>query len=205
MFPVTRQVLSSEQRLALMSPALLDEIADRDDPYDALLADAYARAPTAGFFARVSFAEARTYMHDVLLRDTDQMSMAHALEVRVPFLDHRLVQYVTSVPDSVKRSNGVPKKLLLDSLPDLVPAEVAHRPKQGFTLPFDVWMRGALRPFCEAHLGPDSLVANGLMRADTLGQLWESFLACRRDVSWSRVWVIPVLDAWLQQVGGLVQ
>ena len=65
------------------------DVADRADPYDRLLADALTRTRrTAALFARISFAEARTYMHDVLLRDTDQMSMAHGLEVRVPLLDH---------------------------------------------------------------------------------------------------------------------
>ena len=78
MFPLMRQVLSLEQRLALVDDHLLADIADRSDPYDRFLADAFAQAPASSLFARISFAEARTYMHDVLLRDTDQMSMAHS-------------------------------------------------------------------------------------------------------------------------------
>ncbi len=106
MFPLTRQLLSVEQRLALVEPGILERIPDRADPYDRLLAEAYASVPSADLFAQISFAEARTYMHDVLLRDTDQMSMAHALEVRVPLLDHHLVDFVTGLPDRLKESNG---------------------------------------------------------------------------------------------------
>jgi len=69
------------------------------------------------------------------------MSMAHALEVRVPLLDHPLAEYVAGLPDSVKQANGVPKRLLVESLDGLLPAEIVNRPKQGFTLPFDPWMR----------------------------------------------------------------
>jgi asparagine synthase (glutamine-hydrolysing) len=197
MFPLTRRVLSTEQRLSLLSDDVLNEVNDRRDPYDELLAGAYAQAPDAGFFAQVSFAEARTYMHDVLLRDTDQMSMASALEVRVPLLDHLLVDYVTSLPDAHKQSNGTPKRLLVEALGGLLPDDIVHRPKQGFTLPFDVWMRGALQPFCAKHLGRESVIGRRIMRADQVGRLWQSFLAGGRDVSWSRLWTLVVLDVWL--------
>jgi asparagine synthase (glutamine-hydrolysing) len=198
MFPLTRQLLSTEQRLALVEPALLERIEDKRDPYDALLAGAYADAPEAGLFAQISFAEARTYMHDVLLRDTDQMSMAHALEVRVPLLDHQLVDLVSSLPDSIKQGSGeTPKPLLVESLNGLLPDSIVHRPKQGFTLPFDPWMRGPLRAFCEHRLGDAGLTGRGLMNATTLQRLWQSFLAGRKDVSWSRLWALVVLDSWL--------
>jgi asparagine synthase (glutamine-hydrolysing) len=199
MFPLTRRVLSTEQRLALLSDDVLARIGEHRDPYDELLADAYALAPHAGFFARVSFAEARTYMHDVLLRDTDQMSMAHALEIRVPLLDHRLVEYVTSLPDEQKQANGTPKRLLVESLDGLLPADIVHRPKQGFTLPFAPWMRGALRPLCEEHLGERGLTGRGLVRPAEMRRLWKSFLDGSSDVSWSRLWTLVVLDAWLQE------
>jgi asparagine synthase (glutamine-hydrolysing) len=197
MFPLLRRVLSTEQRRALMSEALLEQIADRDDPYVGLLARAYQQAPDAGVFARVSFAEARTYMHDVLLRDTDQMSMAHGLEVRVPLLDHQLVEYVVGLPDDYKRANGTPKRLLVESLDGLLPDSVVHRPKQGFTLPFDVWMRGRLRPFCESHLGRGSIIQS-FLRTDTVDRMWKSFLGRGPEMSWSRIWLLVVLDAWLE-------
>jgi asparagine synthase (glutamine-hydrolysing) len=197
MFPLTRQVLSVGQRTALLDEALLGHVIDRTDPYEAVLAEAFAGAPASTLFGRISFAEARTYMHDVLLRDTDQMSMAHGLEVRVPLLDHRVVDYVMSVPDADKQSRDVPKALLVESLDGLLPADIVQRPKQGFTLPFDPWMRGALRPLCEERLGDRGLAGRGLFRATAIQELWQSFLAGGRDVSWSRLWILVVLDAWL--------
>jgi asparagine synthase (glutamine-hydrolysing) len=202
MFPLTRQVLSREQRRALFDDRLAST-ADTADPYDRLLAAAFEADPGAGLFGRVSFAEARTYLHDVLLRDTDQMSMAHALEVRVPFLDHTLAEYVAALPDAVKQSNGVPKRLLVESLDGLLPGAIVNRPKQGFTLPFDPWMRGALRPFCEERLGDRGLAGRGLFRPSEVQRLWKSFLSGGKDVSWSRIWVLVVLDAWLDRNGDL--
>jgi asparagine synthase (glutamine-hydrolysing) len=197
MFPLMRQLLSPEQRVALLEPSLLDGIADRGDPYTRLLDDGYKRAPAAGLFAQISFAEARTYMHDVLLRDTDQMSMAHALEVRVPLLDHALVDLVTSLPDAVKQSDGsLPKPLLVESLGGLLPESIVRRPKQGFTLPFDPWMRGPLRELCETRLGDHGLGGRGLVKPAALQQLWQSFMERSRAVSWSRLWALVVLDAW---------
>src|SRR4030095_15496136 len=118
----------------------------------------------AEMLSLISYAEGRTYMHDVLLRDTDQMSMAHALEVRPPLLDHQLVELVTSLPDSVKRPGGAsPKPLLVESLDGLLPESIVNRPKQGFALPFDPWMRGPLRPLCEERLGDHGLAGRGVM------------------------------------------
>ncbi len=201
MFPLMRQLLSEPQRLALVAPALMAHIADRRDPYDRLLADSFAQAPGASTFARISFAEARTYMHDVLLRDTDQMSMAHALEVRVPLLDHVLVDLVTALPDQVKQPNGdgTPKRLLVESLGGLLPDSIVKRPKMGFALPFDAWMRGPMRAFCEERLGERGLAGRGLVNATELARLWQTFLAGGTEVSWSRLWALVVLDAWLDQ------
>jgi asparagine synthase (glutamine-hydrolysing) len=163
------------------------------------LADAYAGQTGLGFFAAVSYAEARTYMHDVLLRDTDQMSMAHALEVRVPLLDHVLVEYVMGLPDHCKLNGGTPKALLVESLTGLLPPETVHRPKQGFTLPFAVWMRGALKEFCAARLSRERIGDRGLFDPAEVQRLWQAFLKGSRQVSWSRLWVLVVLEEWLER------
>jgi asparagine synthase (glutamine-hydrolysing) len=197
LFPLLRQVLSTPQRRALFTELWLQRLGEVQDPYVRLLQEAYARATWVGLLGRISYAEGRTYMHDVLLRDTDQMSMAHALEVRVPLLDHTLVEYLMGLPDAYKRSNGTPKRLLVESLEGLLPDEIVYRPKQGFTLPFELWMRGALRRFCEERLSPERLGAWGFFQPDQVQELWQAFLAGRREVSWSRLWVLVVLEEWL--------
>jgi asparagine synthase (glutamine-hydrolysing) len=198
MFPLTRQLLSVEQRRALINGALADGI-DETDPYHGLLVDAYHAAPQAGVLAQISFAEARTYMHDVLLRDTDQMSMAHSLEVRVPLLDHVLVDHVMGLPDAIKQPNGVPKRLLVESLSGLLPDTIVRKPKQGFTLPFDPWMRGPLRAFCDERLGERGLAGREFLSPAEIRRMWQSFLDEGRDVSWSRLWALVVLDTWLER------
>jgi asparagine synthase (glutamine-hydrolysing) len=201
MFPLTRQVLSVEQRLAMLEQQPLGAVADRSDPYDRLLAGAFDASPDADLFAQVSFAETRTYMHDVLLRDTDQMSMAHALEVRVPLLDHLMAEYVVALPDAFKASDGTPKRLLVESLEGLLPPAIVHRPKQGFTLPFEPWMRGAMRSFCDERLGASGLSGRRFFRAGVVERLWGSFLNRGKDVTWSRLWLLVVLEEWLERNG----
>lgn len=199
MYPVTRQVLSLSQRQSLFNKRWHQLNDNWRDPYAALLQTAFQGAKETDFLTQISYAEARTYMHDVLLRDSDQMSMAHALEVRVPLLDHKLVEFLMSVPDKFKRPDGTPKSLLVASLGNLLPADVVHRQKQGFTLPFADWMRGDLRKFCEDRLAPQRIAGRGIFDAREVGRLWKSFLDGSPEVSWSRLWVLVVLEEWLEQ------
>ena len=92
-------------------------------------------------FAAVSCMEANSYLVNTLLRDTDSMSMAHSLEVRVPFLDHPLVEFVTGLPQKAKLRKGIPKALLVSALEDILPDEVVRQTKRGFTFPWAEWLR----------------------------------------------------------------
>ncbi len=202
LYPVMRRVLSSSQRQTLLTDAWSEALTGHTDPYVHLLERAYRGSPRAGVLSSISYAESRTYMHDVLLRDTDQMSMAHGLEVRVPLLDHLLVEYVMGLSDAHKRPRGaLNKRLLVESLDGLLPADVINRPKQGFSLPFDVWMRDHLRRFCEERLGPQGLGGREIFQPDAVRALWTGFLTGRPDASWSRLWVLVVLEHWLERNG----
>jgi asparagine synthase (glutamine-hydrolysing) len=142
----------------------------------------------------VSLAETETYLQNVLLRDTDQMSMAVALEVREPFLDHHLVEYVLSLRDETKFPH-TPKKLLTDSLGDLLPPEIINRPKMGFTLPWKHWLKAEMRSFCETRI--EDFARRGLCDPAAVTGLWRRFLEGDPLVSWSRVWHIVVLSHWM--------
>jgi len=198
-FPVMRQVFAPADRRALLGDDLLEQSHREGDPYVTLLEEVMRQHPDAGLMSLVSYAEARTYMHDVLLRDSDQMSMAHGLELRVPLLDHRLVEYVMALRDEIKRPGDVPKRLLVESLDPALPAECVRRPKQGFVLPFDSWMKGELRSFCEHHLGPQGLAGRGIVRAGAVSGIWRAYLDGHRSTSWSRPWTLVALNAWLEQ------
>lgn len=147
---------------------------------------------------RVSYLESRCYMANTLLRDSDVMSMAHGLEVRVPLIDHQLAKLVLSIPARDKL-NGTPKKLLVEALQNQLPDEIVHRKKRGFTLPFAHWLRDELRSQVEPVLaarriddGPLGRVLNG----HQVQQVWKDFLA--GSVSWTRPWALYVLQRWCE-------
>lgn len=196
MWPVTRQLFSVRDRLHILA-ARQAEPGTPADAYTPLLTRAFEEAPEAGLWARISYAESRGYMHDVLLRDADQMSMAHGLEVRVPLLDHRLAAYVVALPDALKSAGRAPKSLLVNSLPRPLPADLTRRPKRGFTLPFDSWMRGALQSYCGTQLG--DLDGRGLLQPGEATRLWSRFNQRVHGVTWSRVWALVALNAWLER------
>jgi asparagine synthase (glutamine-hydrolysing) len=139
-------------------------------------------------FARISWAELTGYMRRMLLRDADQMSMAVSLEMRVPFLDHELVEYVLGLPAAVKKRYRGVKGLLVESCRDLLPASVYDRPKTGFVLPMKQWMFGPLASFVSEGL--DETVSRDLLPAAFVDEMKEAF---QRDrVHWTRPWSIAV-------------
>jgi len=95
--------------------------------------------------SKTSWLELRSYMVNILLRDTDSMSMRHSLEVRVPFLDHPVVEFALGLSDSAKRHAERPKALLVAALTELLPEEVETQNERTFTLPWGTWLRGPLR------------------------------------------------------------
>ena len=144
----------------------------------------------------VSIAEINTYLQNVLLRDTDQMSMAVALEVREPFLDYKLIDFVLGVPDEQKFPH-TPKKLLTDSLGDLLPGEIVNRPKMGFTLPWQYWLKNELKSFCEKNILEFSDYE--FCQKEAVRGLWTRFLAGDATVTWSRIWHLVVLNNWIKE------
>ena len=166
--------------------------------------DRLARALPLDAVNRVSYLESRCYMLNTLLRDADFMSMSQGLEVRVPLIDHQLAKAVLALPGAWKL-NGTPKKLLVDALAGSLPDEIVHRPKRGFTLPFERWLREELRAEIEPVLGAKRVndgPLGGLLDANQVRQVWKDFL--RGATSWSRPWSLYVLQRWceLQSVSG---
>jgi asparagine synthase (glutamine-hydrolysing) len=139
-------------------------------------------------FARISWAELTGYMRRMLLRDSDQMSMAVSLELRVPFLDHGLVEYSLGLPAAEKRRYGGTKGLLVEACRDLLPPAVYERPKRGFALPMEKWMAGPLVPFVE----------EGLREVVERGWLSGEFIAATRRMHWTRSWSIVVLGHFVR-------
>ncbi|NNC85922.1 MAG: asparagine synthase (glutamine-hydrolyzing) [Bacteroidia bacterium] len=148
--------------------------------------------------SKVSIAEITTYMQNVLLRDTDQMSMAHALEVRVPFLDHELVEYVLGVPDKFKTPD-YPKKLLIESVAGLLPDEIVHRKKMGFTFPWAKWLKNDLLELCDTNI--KALAEREFIHKNDLLKRWNNFLKGDNRIRWTEMWLCVVLEQWLKDNG----
>lgn len=148
------------------------------------------------FLSKVSFLEINTYLQNTLLRDTDQMSMANSLEVRVPFLDIELLEYVISVSDKLKYPH-TPKKLFTDSMGDLIPNEIINRKKMGFVLPWDLWMRNELKDFNQSKL--NYLCNSGIFNKTAVNDLWKRFMNKDKRVSWSSIWSLVVLSSWIEE------
>jgi asparagine synthase (glutamine-hydrolysing) len=148
----------------------------------------------------ISRLELSGYMSNTLLRDTDAMSMAHSLEVRVPFVDTRLVDYVLSLPGAWKLNHGTkgPKPLLADALADLLPRDFLARPKMGFTLPFERWLQQNLRTEVSSVLEDASMLSVPALNSAAVQKLWRNFLQKPRAVGWSRPWSLYVLAKWCE-------
>jgi asparagine synthase (glutamine-hydrolysing) len=148
----------------------------------------------------LSALELTNYIRNTLLRDSDVMSMAHALEVRVPLLDHVLVEKVLRVPGPLKLSSRGNKPLLSASVPGL-PSSATDRSKMGFTLPFDDWFRGPLRPFIEGLLLDGGARRLGFFRPAEVERSWKAFLRGERYMSHTRIWAIAALVGYCQVNG----
>jgi asparagine synthase (glutamine-hydrolysing) len=161
------------------------------------LLHATGQACSMDTFTAISWLELRSYLVNTLLRDTDALSMRHSLEVRVPFLDSALVEYVLSLPESAKRDPRQPKALLIQALGDLLPREVAAQPKRTFTFPWENWLRGPLGKRVAAGLSDWSPALQARLDGKLARGVWDDFLAGR--TTWSRPWSLYVLNEWVKR------
>jgi asparagine synthase (glutamine-hydrolysing) len=142
--------------------------------------------------------DVQTYLADDILTKVDRASMRYGLEARVPFLDHRVVEYALSLPLSMKVRNGSGKWLLRHLLHRYVPKELVDRPKMGFSVPVDSWLRGPLCEWGAELLSPPALSAHGLFEEKVIRQTWEAHIAGTADRS-GPLWVALMFQAWWER------
>jgi asparagine synthase (glutamine-hydrolysing) len=189
---LARTLFGAEDRGVLVD----ENCADSERSLESVLRESISESATLDPVNRVSYLESRWYMRNTLLRDSDFMSMAHGLELRVPFLDRTLVEACFRIPGDRKLQGDSPKSLLLASLGVELPREVVNRPKQGFTLPFERWLRGEMRPVVEDALLTSNWDQTSLS-SEAVREVWTRFLA--GETSWSRPWSLFVLKRWCEQ------
>jgi asparagine synthase (glutamine-hydrolysing) len=147
--------------------------------------------------AGISWLEMRNYMASTLLRDTDSVSMARSLEVRVPLLDTPLVEFVTALPDEARSQPDQQKALLTETISDLLPPEILTQRKRTFTLPWEQWLRGPLKARLAASFAEPALALSPFLKPHALTNVWKDFLA--EKTSWSRPWSLYVLNEWCKK------
>jgi len=196
---------------ALFPPASLKRLTDPRFRPSSVHADGVTLEPTwLGWLERaadvarkmepiggISWLELHCYMASTLLRDTDSVSMARSLEVRVPLLDTPLMEFVTSLPDAARHQPGSQKALLVDALADILPREILAQPKRTFTLPWEDWLRGPLRPRLEASFADPPKALAPHLHLEGVRGVWSAFLASK--TSWSRPWSLYVLNEWCRR------
>jgi len=185
----------------VMSKKIVDDLSmfdKSDNDVEDLLRERASSIDGFPLFSQFTIAELLGYTQNVLLKDTDQFSMASALEVREPFFDYELVEYVLRIPDKIKFPK-YPKSLLVESIAPMLPDEIVHRKKMGFVFPWEKWMRNELKVFCRSSLG--NLAERGIVDGGKLMSKWDSFLNYRDGVLSSHLWHMVVLSAWLDNNG----
>jgi asparagine synthase (glutamine-hydrolysing) len=148
---------------------------------------------------RLAFMDIHTHLEPRLLRDLDAMSMAHSIEVRPVFLDHRVVEFLLPVPSSIRMQQ---KRLLLDAakrfLPPVLLADLESRRKRTFTFPFQRWLSRDLRAVLKETFAPERLHRTGILDPAAVNRLWEHYERSEGAVGWSRVWDLFVLQRWCE-------
>jgi asparagine synthase (glutamine-hydrolysing) len=140
----------------------------------------------------------KTYLVDDILVKVDRMSMAHALEVRSPLLDHKFIELSATLPLILKLHGRTTKYLLRQGLIGQVPSSVLTRKKQGFTMPLAEWLRGPLRPMLEETLLSRRATQRGLFNARAIQELCVAHIEKRHDYS-HQLWQLFMLELWHQE------
>jgi asparagine synthase (glutamine-hydrolysing) len=192
-------------RAALYSEEFVDLLVSAGalDPQEAdpasVLARALSAAPRRDPVTRAMIADMLTYLPGDLLFKVDMASMAHSLECRSPFLDHRVVELALAMPLARKLSPrpGRSKLVLKRAFADLLPPEIKRRSKMGFGVPIDRWFRGALKDELRAVLLDPVALGRGLFRSEAVERLIDEHTLGRRDHAY-RLWALLMLELWFR-------
>ena len=150
---------------------------------------------------KLAFMDIHTHLEPRLLRDMDAMSMAHSLEVRPVFLDHRLVEFLLPIPAAIRIQQ---KRLLLEASKRFLPSELLQdlqaRRKRTFTFPFARWLTRDLRQTMQETFSPERLRSAGVLDEVAVGELWQRYERSPAAVGWSRIWSLFVLQRWCEMM-----
>ena len=180
-------------KAALLTPELARQLVGHDS--FAVLEGHFARTRGLDPLSRLLYVDLKTWLANDILVKVDRMSMANSLEVRAPFLDHKVIEFAATVPADLKYRGRISKYLLKRHLDGRVPHATIHRPKQGFELPVATWLRGDLRELAHELLFSSRAVARGYARPKRVERLWQAHQQGTRDHS-AHLWALMMLEQW---------
>jgi len=189
-------LLDDAQKAELYSPDMREAVDDAatEELIRGVLGNCRSRDP----LNRALFLDLETLLPDQVLAFVDRLSMAHSVEVRPPFLDHRLVQFVAGLPGNAKIKAGRVKHILKEAVSDLLPAELLARPKEGFIMPVNEWLIGSLKDYVQATLAPAHLARHGLFRPEAVKNMLAAHYSGAANRG-SQIWNLLMLQLWWEE------
>ncbi|MFM2093732.1 MAG: Asparagine synthetase 1 [Planctomycetota bacterium] len=189
-------IFNESRRAELYSESFVRQLSDSDPAR--FISRAWAEVAKRDPMTAVSLTDLVTYLPCDLMTKVDMASMAHSLECRQPFLDHRLVEFAAGLPTRYKYRNGRGKQLLRQTFADLLPPEIWERKKMGFGVPLDRWFRAELKPMAHDLLLDQTARQRGLFRPEVIERLLSEHASTQFDHSY-RLWALVILELWLRQ------
>jgi asparagine synthase (glutamine-hydrolysing) len=167
-----------------------------DEPYDVKSIHVKERSLTA--MESQALFDLQYYLTDDLLTKVDRASMRYSLETRVPYLDHRVVEFALNLSPELKYKNGISKYILKQILFQYIPKQLFERPKQGFAIPLNLWLRNELKYLIDEYVSESMIRKYGIIEYDEVKDLVNNFFA-GRDYLYNRIWLLIVLHIWFKK------
>jgi asparagine synthase (glutamine-hydrolysing) len=194
-----RIILSEQAKGGLYTDDFAERLAaDGVRPTADVYRDTFERSGTDDALSRMLYVDTRFYLPADMLVKVDRMTMANALEARVPFLDHELVELAATIPSAVKFRSRRQKYVLKKALEPMLSRDILYRRKAGFNVPVNVWLAGSLRGYARELLAPDRVEAAGFFRPDRVTKLLDDHEARRADHSFG-IWSLICFQLWYER------